>query len=968
MHRLSTIAKITLVTALLALAFGVFYSDESIVQAVGGNNYVSTPPAGSNINLIASTDATSVAGQAVTWESTVTIAPDDGDVAPILQIQSLPAITGGDGSVTIKSILSTPSNNAIAYPYDITTGENIIITLQCISTTEGVKPAHTLTVVSNENAIVTNHTYTINCTVNKPRMTTSTNPVSTPADGTNGCNALTGNVNVDIDCGVILTEGPGGSNPANLKTTPNLQPGTHAAFSIAVGNVTQEMTATSGTSHNITVRCNSAVPGTFTGTLRITHNATDSNTPGATKDFPLSCTVNGLPAYSAFSNHRAGGANVLVSGVDTIDLGTSQISVAKPVADAIQLRNLTGTATLNINTITFTGGNSADFTQQAALPLPITAGNVANVQITCTPGGVGLRTTTMTVTHNDTPNSPATYTVQCTGLAPAATYAAESQFKQGGAGAIINGDVIDMGSYALGNATALTNTFRIRNTGAAVLVVNTIAIQAGLNAADFTVNTATPININPAGFADISITCNPSAAGLRQADVGVTESTATNPQYRLNCTGSAGPLPAYSTTPANPSPLAINAPQNGSANGSFTVNNTGGAILTLNSLTIGGVNAANFTVSPNTSTNVAAAGTQAISVTCSPGAATVGTTLNGTLTIAHNATGSPANYTLTCTVTAPGTASTLVSSPAGAGTNGVGSAIAITASLNETKLYTLTLSKTGTPDVIVTNAVLVNNAVTQITFPSTGNPTVPFTITGSNTVNLSIQCLSSAAGTFTDTLEIFHNASNGAAGKTSYAVTCTVSNATATNTALPAAEQTSTAAAQSVPATSRTSCASGTVLSTPFPQNASGEFLLVNCFVVNQAGTVNITVTEALLNPARGVTESNKTIITGNAGLLSVWRMGSWFLVPSTYNAATQTISFQSATGTNIYALFYGGITQPVGAQTATFAGTTTGNVESVAEATSTPPFVPIFSAAFLIFVLMIFFARRQRQGEELAS
>jgi hypothetical protein len=88
------------------------------------------------------------------------------------------------------------------------------------------------------------------------------------------------------------------------------------------------------------------------------------------------------------------------------------------------------------------------------------------------------------------------------------------------------------------------------------------------------------------------------------------------------------------------------------------------------------------------------------------------------------------------------------------------------------------------------------------------------------------------------------------------------------------------------------------------------------------------------------------------------YRMGSWFLTPSTYNAATQTYTFTSAAGANIYGVFFGTITEAVGTQgTSAFAGTTTGNVEDVlvADDTNSPPYAAIFSLIIVLFVGAIF-------------
>ncbi|MFP4320992.1 MAG: hypothetical protein ACLFTK_00915 [Anaerolineales bacterium] len=232
------------------------------------------------------------------------------------------------------------------------------------------------------------------------------------------------------------------------------------------------------------------------------------------------------------------------------------------------------------------------------------------------------------------------------------------------------------------------------------------------------------------------------------------------------------------------------------------------------------------------------------------------------------------------------------------------------------------------------------------------NPAQPTTIT--------FTCSSTAGGTFSDTLTVSYTGASGSPAR--YNVNCTVGAETATPvqpTALPAAE-----------AGQVTQCAQNTILSTPFPQNASGEFLFVNCFTITTARTVNISLTQVLTNLATEATPEEIESIRANPGLVSFWRMGSWFLVESQYNAATQTYTFQSASGSNIYGAFYGAITRPVGQQgNAAFAGTTTGNVDDPTEVrlddeNSQMPLAMIIATLVVLLVGAVFISRRRRVTE----
>jgi hypothetical protein len=154
------------------------------------------------------------------------------------------------------------------------------------------------------------------------------------------------------------------------------------------------------------------------------------------------------------------------------------------------------------------------------------------------------------------------------------------------------------------------------------------------------------------------------------------------------------------------------------------------------------------------------------------------------------------------------------------------------------------------------------------------------------------------------------------------------------------------------------------VRSTPFTGKASGEYLLVKCFVVSSQGSVSITLALVLTNPSSFVSGDDISAIQASPANMLVYRQGSWFLTPSTYNAATQTYSFTSAAGATIYGFFFGTITEPVGAQSnSAFAGTTTGNVEDeiIPVDESKPPYAAIFSSLIVFFVAAIFFISGRR-------
>ncbi|MCL4878100.1 MAG: hypothetical protein KJ064_15685 [Anaerolineae bacterium] len=163
-------------------------------------------------------------------------------------------------------------------------------------------------------------------------------------------------------------------------------------------------------------------------------------------------------------------------------------------------------------------------------------------------------------------------------------------------------------------------------------------------------------------------------------------------------------------------------------------------------------------------------------------------------------------------------------------------------------------------------------------------------------------------------------------------------------------------------------CSDGTTLSSPYPQNAAGEFLRVACYTITGPGQVNISLTQVLADAGSNVSSSDKTTIQGNPSAMQVWRMGSWFLVNSSYNAGTQVYTFDAVTGAQIYVFFFPPITRRVGAQGYSFgasAGTTTGNVTDLLPTTiveDAPPRATLATAGLLLLILGLSPVIRKRE------
>jgi hypothetical protein len=222
--------------------------------------------------------------------------------------------------------------------------------------------------------------------------------------------------------------------------------------------------------------------------------------------------------------------------------------------------------------------------------------------------------------------------------------------------------------------------------------------------------------------------------------------------------------PVYGSTPAPGSTIPVGTTTTGVAiTTNLTVSNSGTAQLDVTAADITGANASDFSITaggaPFSITSDGA--NKTVTIQCLSNTAGSKT---ATLTITHNAPGSPATYTLTCTVTAPVYGST----PA------AGSTIPVGTTTTGTGITTnLTVSNSGTATLNVTAADITGANASDFSITAGG---APFSIaSGGANQTITIRCLSNTAGSKTATLTITHNAPGSPA---TYPLTCTVNTPT----------------------------------------------------------------------------------------------------------------------------------------------------------------------------------------------
>ncbi|WP_395052633.1 choice-of-anchor D domain-containing protein [Flavobacterium sp.] len=317
-------------------------------------------------------------------------------------------------------------------------------------------------------------------------------------------------------------------------------------------------------------------------------------------------------------------ADAIPSIIDWTDFTSSAIGVA--VTRTFTIQN-TGTATLNIGAISFSGTNVSEFTVTSLPASTVLSGSSTTFIVSFNPTASGVRTATLSIVNNDSNENPYDFAIQGTGI--------ESEINiQGNAINIIDGDTTpittdwtDFGSSNVNTAT--TRTYTIQNTGTAALSIGAITFS-GLNATDFTITTLPTPSVAVNSSTTFVVSFNPSALGIRTASISIVNNDANENPYNFTIQGN-GILPeiniqgnAITILDGDSTPSITDLSDFGSSNigtattKTFTIQNLGTADLTIGAITFLGTNAAEFTITNIPNTTVIAGGTTTFTVSFNP--------------------------------------------------------------------------------------------------------------------------------------------------------------------------------------------------------------------------------------------------------------------------------------------------------------------------------------------------------------
>ena len=475
------------------------------------------------------------------------------------------------------------------------------------------------------------------------------------------------------DSGALTISNTGGANLLISLISVNGTP-------FGVSGLTTPNTIVPGANATLKVSFSPTAAGTDSGSITITSN--DPLTPttiitlaGTATSVPVAPTITTQPANQTVAAGQPATFTVVAAGTAPLGYqwqknganiagatGASYTTPATATTDSgstfrVVVSNTVGSVTSNAATLTVTTAAVAPTITTQPVNQTVTAGQTATFTVVAAgtaplnyqwqkngadiAGATGASYTTPATATTD---SGSTFDVVVTNAAGTVTSSAATlTVNPAPASAIqVSSTAITFASEVVGTTTS--QGLIVTNTGSATLTIT----QVNETGAAFSVSGFTlPINVNAGQQATIMVAFKPTAVGAASGNISIVSNAPTSPTaVTLSGTGIAATL----TLGINPTGLAFGNVTTGtsSASQNVTVTNTGNANVTISQITLNGTGysmtggGAPVTLTPTQNL--------VLSVEFSP---TTAGSVNGTISVTSNASGSPANVTLSGTGVAP---------------------------------------------------------------------------------------------------------------------------------------------------------------------------------------------------------------------------------------------------------------------------------------------------------------------------
>jgi hypothetical protein len=420
-------------------------------------------------------------------------------------------------------------------------------------------------------------------------------------------------------------------------------------------------TVTGYGSTTLVVVFNPSSTGIKTATITVSNNDSDE----AVYDFAIQGTGTNPEINMTGNATNIADGNTTPSTADHTDFGSTYINGGTLTRTFTIQHVNTGTGTLSVGAITFSGANASDFSVTTAVGSTSLNSNTSTTfVVTFNPSGAGVRTATISVANNDSDENPYDFTIQGTGTDPEINLVGNSISIADGSATTTTTNHTNFGAVAVSSGNII-RTFTIQNQAGATsnLIIGAISIT-GTNAADFSYTSPLSSNLAPGASTTFTVTFDPSALGIRNATINIVtnDSDETPYDFAISGTGTAPEMDlqgnAVSIVDGDATPSTSDWTNFGDAEinfgvvvKTFTIYNTGLSDLTLGAITIGGTNASNFTYTSPLSSTVTAGGSTTFTITFDPSA--TGTRSATFSIVTNDSDENPYNFSIQGTGTSP---------------------------------------------------------------------------------------------------------------------------------------------------------------------------------------------------------------------------------------------------------------------------------------------------------------------------
>ncbi len=281
-----------------------------------------------------------------------------------------------------------------------------------------------------------------------------------------------------------------------------------------------------------------------------------------------------------------------------------------------------GTGALTISGVSITGANAADFSVTAAPASSVASSSSTTFTVTFNPATVGTKTATITVTNNDSSEGSFDFSIDGYGYNPETLVVTGITTPSPANTTYIHQGVLNNYEYWLSS-----NGYYLYTDGINWLIDNNTDPSL-TDKVEFYANSAfTPSILEASNWT--------GSTGTGARGTGTPFISATDPTSNINVKGKGQTIVINDNSPSFTDDTKYGSVNisSGSRSRTYTIENMGGAALTISGVNISGTDAADFSVTTSPSASVASTGSTTFTVTFDP---TTEGTKTATVSIASN--------------------------------------------------------------------------------------------------------------------------------------------------------------------------------------------------------------------------------------------------------------------------------------------------------------------------------------------